>query len=104
MNKYQEALNTLTDWFHSYKNEKGITVHERHITPKYEDAKKTIQELVDKETPKKPKRKRLYYNCHNGECDKAFIYYCPVCNYSSVEDMNYCPECSQKLKGSDEDE
>lgn len=47
MNKYQEALNTLTDWFHSYQNEKGVTVHERHITPEYEKAKKTIRELIE---------------------------------------------------------
>mgnify|MGYP003289533084 CR=1 FL=1 len=48
MNKeYQEALDTLTDWFHSYVDDKGITVHERHITPKYETAEKTIRELIE---------------------------------------------------------
>ena len=61
--------------------------------------KKVLQELVDKEKPKRPKRKRLYYNRHNGECDKTFIHYCPICNFSSVEKdyANYCPNCSQKL-------
>ena len=73
----------------------------------YQDFKKIIDEIYilkdkaqkydEKETPKKPKRDRLYYNCRNGECDKTFIYHCPVCNFSSVEDMNYCPECGQKL-------
>lgn len=24
-------------------------------------------------------RKRIKYNCHIGECDKAFSYYCPAC-------------------------
>lgn len=62
---------------------------------------KALQELVDKATPKKPKRGRLFYNCHNGECDKAFIYYCPVCNISSVEDMNFYFNCGQKLDWSD---
>lgn len=58
----------------------------------------------DKETPKKTKR--LYYTCHNSECDKTktFIYYCPVCNISVDEDMNYCPECSQKLDWSGQDD
>ncbi len=62
--------------------------------------------LLDKETPKKPISKRLYYNCHNGECDKTFIHYCPVCNFSSVEKdyANFCPNCGQKLSWSDEDE
>lgn len=105
MNKYQEALNTLTDWFHSYKNEKGITVHERHITPKYEDAKKTIQELVDKATPKKLESKT--------DKDGRLLWICPNCGdvymkfWSDVETITcrkYCDECGQKLKWCEEDE
>lgn len=73
----------------------------------------TIIEVCEKaekydelQTPKRPKRKRLYYNCHNGECDKTFIHYCPICNFSSVEKdyANYCPNCGQKLDWSDKDE
>lgn len=46
MEKYQEALNKLIDWFHSYVDEKGVTVHERHITPEYKEAEKNIRELI----------------------------------------------------------
>ena len=60
----------------------------------------------EKTTPMKPIRKRIYYNCRNGECDKSFIYYCPVCNFNSVEKdyANFCPNCGQKLSWDDEDE
>lgn len=82
----------------------------------YSDLKLIVDEIYDliekakkydeKETPKRPKRKHLYYNCHNGECDKTFIHYCPICNFSSVEKnyANYCPNCGQKLDWSDENE
>ena len=53
-NKYKEAFEILTDWFHSYTDDNGIRVHERHITKSYEEAKKTISELVEMATPKKP--------------------------------------------------
>lgn len=58
----------------------------------------------EKETPKKPIRKRIYYNCHNGECDKTFFYYCPVCNFHSIDKdyANFCPNCGQKIDWSDE--
>lgn len=93
MNKYQEALYTLTDWFHSYKNEKGITVHERHITPKYEDAKKTIQELVDKATPKKA----IEFTSEITNSEEAYTFYtCPKCRMLLSNDI-YCPKCGQKL-------
>lgn len=97
MNKYQEALDKLLENV-DYKDYSNQTINE------CDEATSTLQELVDKTTPNKPKRKRLFYNCHNGECDKAFIYYCPVCNFSNVEDMKYCPECSQKLDWSDNNE
>ena len=71
-----------------------------------DEPRKVLQELVNNETAKRPKSKRLYYNCHNGECDKTLIHYCPICNFSSVEKdyANYCPKCGQKLDWSDKDE
>ena len=105
MNKYLENLRDFVANIHC----------EGHILSKAQkkQAIDTIIEACEKaekydelQTPKIPKRKRLYYNCHNGECDKTFIHYCPVCNFSSVEKdyANYCPNCSQKLDWSDEDE
>ena len=96
MNKYQEAYLKLLSTFNGMQL--GIN---NHNTLEITQSFNIIKELVDKEIPKKPKIDRLYYNCHNGECDKAFIYYCPVCNIGSVEDMNYCPECGQALDWSE---
>lgn len=92
MNKYQEALITLTDWFHSYTDKNGITIQERHITPAYVKAKKNIQELVDKETPKK-----LVRYTHSNE------WHCTTCGSGNGEyegtvgTHNYCHYCGQKL-------
>ena len=94
MNKYQEALYIITDWFHSYENEKGVIVHERHITPKYEKAKTTLQELVEKETPKKVE----YYYCDDGYGS------CPKCHWVLEHERSYCEVCGQKLDWSDKDE
>lgn len=86
------------------KNEvmESADINAERLQQLYED----MQTFIDKATPKRPKRKRLYYNCHNGECDKTFIHYCPICNFSSVEKnyANYCPNCGQKLDWSDEDD
>ena len=91
-NKYQEALNILTDWFHSYKNEKGVTIHERHITPEYNKAKKILQELVDKETSKKVK----------PFPNSFYIKICPNCGSTLETKRNYCDECGQRLDWSKE--
>lgn len=98
MNEYKEAFETLTDWFHSYTDDNGIRVHERHITKSYEEAKKTISELVEKATPKKPIGKHTQYKC-------------PVCgrrvrsgkgSSSHIRD-NVCQRCYQVLDWGDEE-
>lgn len=71
MNKYQEALNdvinnNLGNW--KYKN----------------DSFYFLQELVDKQTPKK-----AYWN---------HTYYCDVCNMEVKKYDNYCPNCGQRLE------
>lgn len=114
MNKYQEALNELCS--RCYVESDRCTCHARYsggkcndncsyrqalqeLINEHEKLKEENQKLKDKETPKKPISKRLYYNCHNGECDKTFIHYCPVCHFYSVDKdyANYCPNCAQKL-------
>lgn len=79
MNKYQKALENLTVY----------EVCDKEI--------KTLQELVDKETPKKPE-----FNCDED------IYTCPYCGkkYETYYDgyqKNYCSECGQALDWSDKE-
>lgn len=44
---YTKALRIITDWFHSYTDSEGRTVHEQHITEEYEEALKSLRQLVD---------------------------------------------------------
>ena len=131
MNKYKEALDLKFEKSHIidlqldkfpeaqmalYDNEElkqNINKTEEFSNKHNQDTTDTLLEAVnkankydEKTTPKKPIRKRIYYNCRNGECDKSFIYYCPVCNFNSVEKdyANFCPNCGQKLNWDDEDE
>lgn len=59
---------------------------------------KTLQELVDKETPKKPDKIIVDF------CDDTYEYYfCPKCE-NEVDDTycpSCCPSCGQVLKWKD---
>lgn len=88
MSKYQEALERI--------------IEIKHLTSRKEQIQycNLLQELVEKETPMKPKSK-LYGITGEGE---TFMYhYCPICGFYSVEKdyANYCPNCGQKLDWSD---
>ena len=83
MNKYQKALN----------NVKRVYVESEHYD---EEDIRLLQELVDKATPKKPKR--------NVACDKTNFYYCSKCNTDVYIGMKYCCECGQALDWNDEDD
>ena len=94
MNKYQEALNRMKgkqqyDWY-------GNCVGYIDNTRGFEEEFKTLQELVDKENPKKVKIKEF----DNGE----YGAYCPSCNSGLPFHwkMKYCPSCGQKLDWSEE--
>lgn len=84
MNKYQEALNVLYENvdYNDYSNQ---------TIDRTNKAFDTLQELVDKSTPKKVMRIL-------GNRDGAL---CPTClriiNVAK-EQYNYCPNCGQKLK------
>ena len=95
--KYDELLSVLEEYNVDLSNIREILVA-GNMAQNWKDKANKYDE---KETPKKPIRKRIYYNCRNGECDKTFFYYCPVCNYFSVEKCNFCPNCSQKIDWSD---
>ena len=97
MNKYKEAFAILTDWFHSYTDHNGVRVHERHITENYKEAKQTIQELVEKATPKK------LIDMSKEPHDTVGA--CPNCNKWCYMDYHseYCGECGQALDWSEEE-
>ena len=99
--KYKEAFVILTDWFHSYVDHNGVKVQERHITEEYKEAKQTIQELVEKATPKKA----ILVHDYDG-----YVYECPKCHNEFRPDYimytvkwNGCPYCLQALDWSDEE-
>jgi hypothetical protein len=89
MNKYQEALNRIT---------KYCDVNNGSML---EDDLKTLQEFVDKATPKKPDK------VIDTFCDDTWEYYfCPNCEKeveceNAVDDTPYCPFCGQALDWSD---
>lgn len=91
MNKYQEALKTIM-W-------ETDTNQRHHLTGEYmlvrdirEDECYLLQELVEKETPKKP-----YKYTDNLGLEHE---YCPICNDKSHKvyaKVPYCQYCGQKL-------
>ena len=90
-NKYQEALEELYGEL-SFKAECGFGTSECITKP----LKETLQELVEKATPKKPKKHITPYNYIEFEC--------PNCN--TVTHTNfirpYCGECGQALDWGEE--
>lgn len=96
-NKYQESLDRLnTINMVNFIGDKELIKHKDNDI-------KTLQELVDKETPKKYKSKT--------DKDGRMIWVCPKCNeilvkfWSEVETVShlpYCYMCGQKLDWSDE--
>jgi hypothetical protein len=82
MNKYQEALNRIAKYC-------GV-----NNGSMLEDDLKTLQELVDKATPKKPIEEIDSYDDFDYSVD-----YCPNCK-NEVDDT-YCPACGQKIDWSE---
>ena len=80
MDKYQEALNKIINM-----GDKDL-YNDHHL-----EWANTLQELVDKATPKKPEQ---FGN--NG--------YCPKCHYLVHSFYEYCCWCGQALDWSDEDD
>lgn len=98
MNKGQQALNTL--------REKGYTNHFQPITleQQYPNEFKTLQELVDKATPKKVSLIELHHVdliINRIKCPQCSMYIYGI-NHISV--INFCNQCGQALDWSDKDD
>lgn len=84
MNKYQEAIDILQRQF----NDGSLTTKDIY------GAVQIVDELVDKETPKKPKT--------IIRTEKSFVNYeCPNCDvswgFTDTKVVKYCPCCGQHL-------
>lgn len=86
-NKYQEALDNYSENvdYRDYSTKTVDIVNESYDT---------LQELVDKETPKKI---TIVKGINNA------LYFCPDCGSYLCEEpkLNYCSNCGQKLDWSD---
>ena len=82
MNKYQEALNDM----YAVLNDSN----------RWCERKSLLQELVDKETPMKPRFAHLDKINMN-------IYGCPNCKALASKTHPRCPNCGQKIDWSDDD-
>lgn len=81
MNKYQEALNRID----TYRVNKSLKLDIKDIL--------TLQELVDKATPKKVRIETIFEN--NKELYE--LYFCPNCGLTLFSIPKYCSRCGQHL-------
>lgn len=87
MNKYQEALNRMSEAYYNLDN--SLSAMER-----FAKDIDLIQCLVDKETPNKPiKGIRGHYECPT---------YCGYDWDSRAWKSKYCPSCGQRIDWSEE--
>ena len=104
MNKYQKAIEVIDTLLHLMCGEE----REDGYKPTMEEMSKSmylLQELVDKETPKKP------IDIEFGPCGDLMLC-CPTCKHGVVPIPTYhgnkyyprCPFCGQKLREEDKDD
>lgn len=95
MNKYQEALEYLTEEAYSNYFRKYVQTSKEKVFL-FKSAK-ALQELVNKDTPKKPKNWKAERR-PNGRVE----FNCPVCNRLYNERVNFCASCGQAIDWSEE--
>ena len=86
MNKYQEALLNIRYYYAQSQKYKKLQ--------KYNAIRQleTLQELVDRDTPKKPVNWKAERRI-NGKVE----FNCPVCNRLYTERVNFCSSCGQGI-------
>ena len=102
MNKYQEALNYLSVSLQVFDETVDDKTYRDELDAKREIARKALQELVDKATPKEPIIESQDY---------GYSYcYCPTCDANVGIETHlythnkYCHYCGQALDWSTDDE
>jgi hypothetical protein len=105
MNKYQRALDNLVEKALCWIEDRALTTHmAKRQAEAITKREALLQDLVDKAAPKKAILKEGYSpieDCY-GEW-----FYCPSCNvFLSDKDNlgNFCHNCGQALKWSDEED
>ena len=103
MNKYQQALDSLKE---KVENISGLGIESDN---EFYDWIETLQELVEKETPKKVEKGEEHYMPESYELDYVECY-CPTCGElyyvgeDELKNINYCIKCGQRLDWSDKDD
>ena len=95
MNKYQLSFNRFIN--HIVQTNMFPNSNDNLNNKIFEQDRKTIQELVEKATPKKPNLEADGYS--NGELVYD-TWICPSCgkHYEvDYDDYKYCPVCGQRL-------
>jgi|GEM_PF-1553020 len=94
MDKYQEALNWIVKTLKAYESESDYGFSKKGKC-NFLERKSTLQELVQKATPKK---------CYKNAITQVSHYdMCPNCNERiSPFTYKYCPHCGQRLDWSNE--
>ena len=105
MNKYQKSLDYIVKNSCPMKTCCSECKINKSCNSLAKDRINILQELVDKETPKKPNLEG------DGYDDKGNLIYdtwiCPNCekHYElDYDEYDYCPNCGQKILWGDEDE
>lgn len=92
MNRYQEALLDIRYIYEQSQKYKKLQ--------KYNGKQqlKTLQELVDKATPKEPNFEHSGHRSPDGVSTIVFIKYtCPCCGNRITEIDRFCPCCGQAI-------
>lgn len=110
MNKYQEAL----EFFTKLTNRVPLKFANDEFCEKYDKNLVLIKELVDKDTPMKPVRKRVcHFKSYSDEyicpnCGYHFVtlnkIYDEVCKKTIINNHKCCNNCGQSFDWSGEDE
>lgn len=102
MNKYIFALERL--------KEVPIVNTSKYIVKKYKDSLKVLNELVEKEKPKKPDKDfQNVYDIDNGDYIDMQpsilidVFLCPNCCNEVYRKNKRCNDCGQKLEWSKDD-
>lgn len=92
MNKYQEALLNIRYYYAQSQKYKKLQ--------KYNAIRQleTLQELVDKATPKEPNFEHSGHRSPDGVSTIMFAKYtCPRCGNRITEIDRFCPNCGQAI-------